>query len=140
VNPTWNEGTGAGAAADESSNTEQNTTNIKHTTMFAVVACLSLDTWAFHTPLAEFSLGPHELVMGMHLGPVQRQTLTRGVFVQTTAQLRVFSLETGVEFISSSLPVATPSLLRAKKPFKPLLGTLCPLQVGCIYSYLHVIL
>ena len=108
--------------------------SVKETTLFAVVACLDVETWQFHTPLVEFSLLPRELVMGIHTGPVQRQSLTRGVFVQTTSRLRVFSLETGVEVISNSLPLATPSLLQSKKPFQPLLGALCPLQVTVQYT------
>ena len=132
MNPTWNEDVDEEAATLSEQEKEKREANIKHTTLFAVVACLDLDTWAFHTPLVEFSLGRRELVMGMHVGPVQRQTLTRGVFVQTTSQLRVFSLETGAEFISNSLPVSTASLLQSKKPFKPLLGALCPLQVRLI--------
>jgi hypothetical protein len=97
--------------------------------MFAAVACLKMETWDFHTPLVEFSLKADELVMGMYLGPVQSRTLTRGVFVQTTSQLRVFSLETAVEIISNSLPVSLPPMLKSKQPFRPLLGALCPLQV-----------
>lgn len=134
VNPTWNKditdpSTEAQASSDEK-HFYHPTEGSRDVTMFAVVACLNLESWSFHTPLVEFQLKPQELVMGMHVGPVQRETLTRGVFVHTTSQLRVFSLETGVEFISGSLPVATPSLVQSSvKPFRPLLGALCPVQV-----------
>jgi hypothetical protein len=88
----------------------------------------------------------------MRLGPVQKLTLTRAVFVQTSSLLRCFSLETGQEIISppspssssvnsddahsgsgrgsAGMPVAVSSLLKAKKKvFRPLMCALCPLQV-----------
>lgn len=134
VNPTWNNN----FVPEEDKGGEEGAggqpTGVRSTKMFAVVACLNLESWRFHTPLVQFTLNTNELVMGMHLGPVQRQTLTRGVFVQTTNQLRVFSLETGNEIISNGLPVTLSNLSKSKKTFKPLLGALCPLQVHVIGS------
>jgi len=141
VNPTWNNNFTEEQIGDEGEDGQSS--SIHHTTMFAVVACLNLASWKFHTPLVQFTLQPHELVMGMHLGPVQSQTLTRGVFVQTTNQMRVFSLETGNEVISKHLPTVLSSLSKSKKQFKPLLGTLCPLQsmvaFGCAAQSMVVI-
>ena len=143
MNPTWNEH----AADDEhvegkaTDHGKTMPTSVRETTIFAVVACLKLDTWTFHKPLVEFSLRPNELVMGLHVGPVQSQTLTRCVFVQTSSQLRAFSLETGLEIISNSFPFTTESLGSSKKPFKPLIGALCPLQVPRLrISFLKVFL
>ena len=65
-----------------------------HSTV-AIIVCLSIDNLEVHRPAAVFEVAPQDVLLGLSVGPVMEDTLSRMAFVQTSKQIRVFSLETG---------------------------------------------
>lgn len=108
----------------------KNVAGMEPYTDYVMIVTLSLGDLQFKLPYPKFSLGKHEDFHQFLVGPLLEETLTRTLFVHTSAATRLFSLETGHEILTfgaskgqGHFPYES-SLLG----FEPQLMALCPSQ------------
>jgi len=101
----------------------KNITNQQPYTSNIAIAGISLATLDFRPPFPRFELKSGETLRSITFSPINSETLTRVAFVHLSSCTRIFSMETGLEIITSTFPMRTdlPS-------FDPHLMALCPSQ------------